>query len=821
MLLCYDVHGNVDTLLQDFGNSSGTSNVMNGSGNRFKKMSYDFDLISGKVNQVSYQVGHADAYYQRYNYDAENRLTDVYSGKDSIILMLFPEREAHYSYYAHGPLARTDLGQLRVQGLDYAYTLQGWMKGINPVMGGSLSNGNDTTEQFPVSQDVYGFSLHYYSKDYRAIGYAAPSTGVLDALTTNAASLFNGNIAAMAVNIPKIGNPLVYNYHYDQLNRIFAMDAYQGLNDQNGTFTPVSLSAYQERVSYDPNGNILKYNRHGDAARISMDSLTYTYKPKTNQLDEVADAASDASPTDYPKYNDIKQGQSAGNYQYDAIGNLISDASESITNITWNVYGKIASLTKSGQTISYIYDASGNRTMKATSSLTTAYVRDATGNVMSVYTQPTSGALVQSEMDIYGSSRLGMATQHLNPDTAQALSAVEFDSLRKSMFTRSEKLFELSNHLGNVLVTIDDRRIQKDSNADGNVDTYIANISSANDYYPFGMMMPARNYAASTSYKYGFNGKENDKDISNGGQDYGMRIYDNRLGKFLSVDPITKKYPELTPYQFSSNTPIQAVDLDGLEKFDIITTSFAPFDIFGKDFFGGYYGDGESRKFGDAPFSISGDIGKYRTMGAVSFDISSMRGALYATTGATTSTYHRKNWNPLSDYTATSPTNLEFENYSSTSNSLSFKFHTYGSDQAVFTSNLSFTPVPNIDNHVDVKITKVGTTRLNVIGHVSGDQFPSNETYLRDQKGGILILGASGANRGQEGPYFSLWRDSKKSMSSFSLDILLNNDDTFKGVQLKNKFFTPEEWNKQFFKVSPKESKGTKTGDSGVSTQTF
>jgi hypothetical protein len=27
------------------------------------------------------------------------------------------------------------------------------------------------------------------------------------------------------------------------------------------------------------------------------------------------------------------------------------------------------------------------------------------------------------------------------------------------------------------------------------------------------------------------------------------------------------KYPDLTPYQFASNTPIQAIDLDGLEAF--------------------------------------------------------------------------------------------------------------------------------------------------------------------------------------------------------------------------------------------------------------
>ncbi|WP_291911512.1 AHH domain-containing protein [Chitinophaga sp. CB10] len=72
---------------------------------------------------------------------------------------------------------------------------------------------------------------------------------------------------------------------------------------------------------------------------------------------------------------------------------------------------------------------------------------------------------------------------------------------------------------------------------------------------------------SSDRYRYGFNGKENDNEIKGEGnqQDYGFRIYDPRIGKFLSVDPITAKYPELTPYQFASNTPIWAIDLDGLE----------------------------------------------------------------------------------------------------------------------------------------------------------------------------------------------------------------------------------------------------------------
>ncbi|MEO6998851.1 MAG: RHS repeat-associated core domain-containing protein [Terracoccus sp.] len=95
---------------------------------------------------------------------------------------------------------------------------------------------------------------------------------------------------------------------------------------------------------------------------------------------------------------------------------------------------------------------------------------------------------------------------------------------------------------------------------------YKADVITAQDYYPFGKLMPGRNYSiANTNYRYGFNGKENDKDIENGAQDYGMRIYDGRLGRFFSVDPLTKKYPELTPYQFSSNRVIDGIDLDGAE----------------------------------------------------------------------------------------------------------------------------------------------------------------------------------------------------------------------------------------------------------------
>ena len=79
--------------------------------------------------------------------------------------------------------------------------------------------------------------------------------------------------------------------------------------------------------------------------------------------------------------------------------------------------------------------------------------------------------------------------------------------------------------------------------------------------------MPERNYQSS-SCRFGFNGKEKDNEVSgNGNQyDYGFRIYNPRLGRFLSVDPLFKGFAMFTPYQFSAGNPIEFFDLDGLEQ---------------------------------------------------------------------------------------------------------------------------------------------------------------------------------------------------------------------------------------------------------------
>ena len=89
------------------------------------------------------------------------------------------------------------------------------------------------------------------------------------------------------------------------------------------------------------------------------------------------------------------------------------------------------------------------------------------------------------------------------------------------------------------------------------------------EYPPFGMMMQERSFTSNSSEnKYGFNGKEMDNETYQGSIAFEARIYDSRLGRFFSTDPLEAKYPFYSCYQFAANQPILSIDILGLEGSD-------------------------------------------------------------------------------------------------------------------------------------------------------------------------------------------------------------------------------------------------------------
>jgi predicted nuclease of predicted toxin-antitoxin system len=110
-------------------------------------------------------------------------------------------------------------------------------------------------------------------------------------------------------------------------------------------------------------------------------------------------------------------------------------------------------------------------------------------------------------------------------------------------------------------VTVSDKKLAVDSDNDGVVNYYNADVVTASDYYPGGMQMPGRKYSNGGSYRYGFNGQEKESELNENITSAKYWEYDSRLGRRWNVDPVLKVWE--SPYLCFSGNPIQLSDKDG------------------------------------------------------------------------------------------------------------------------------------------------------------------------------------------------------------------------------------------------------------------
>ena len=380
------------------------------------------------------------------------------------------------------------------------------------------------------------------------------------------------------------GNPTVLpqatSYQYDQLNRLVEAQAYQNIDPTLNKWLSGSTYAglYNNKFVYDANGNILSQQRR-DSSGTLVDNLVYHYAQQAghtiaNRLYHVNDSVTTTHTTsdieDQGTYTaDLNQINYKNNYSYDPIGNLSKDSSEQIATIQWSVYGKIKAVYRTAgsnkKNLLFDYDPSGNRVAKRVLDsrgnllYVDYYTRDAQGNIMAIYKRRNLGdslaGFMLKERNIYGSSMIGTSYDTLEMIGAHLDTVNAFHHL-------GNKNFFLENHLGNVLATVSDKKIPRFTN--GILDHYEADIISSTDYYGFGQEEEGRNFNSKAS-RYGFNGKMKDNEVEGEGDvyDFGARMYDARLGRWLSLDPDQNLYANLTPYCYSANSPLILVDKSG------------------------------------------------------------------------------------------------------------------------------------------------------------------------------------------------------------------------------------------------------------------
>lgn len=581
----YDAHGRIDHVIQEA--------LAFGSGiNKYKSIDYVYQGLSGTIEQIMYQkCKPQEAFYQKYTYDADYRMTKAEVSRDGGATWL---ATAEYDYYLHGPMKRTGLGN-KIQDLDFVYNINGWLKAINnplpedPLTNDSNEDATDPTNKF--SPDVFAEALNYYHGDYKRTGVGldnaaltVPQSGTR--INGYAKDLFGGSISSSVTNtafdLSAMSSPpdriLAQAYSYDYLNRL--TDVYAEVQPENFTsFRTTGMSTitnYASHISYDANGNILTFLRNtmsrvvGGSTTNEMDNMTYEYAQTTmvggipkkinNRLAHVNDAAVDEAGLDDIK--DQGAGYVAGttsthNYKYDARGRIISDVQAGITSIEWTISDKVKKITKAdGTIISFTYNSMHNRLAKkvdptgANNDVTTMYSYDGNGTLMSTYEfSYNSGASAYQykllDHQMYGLGRIGVYD----------INEVLVSSPGTITNNPAKQYFEISDHLGSIRAVVSGVKT-----GGGN-----ATILQMTDYHEFGQTMQGRNFV-STAYRFGYQGSDKDAEINSGSYTTEYRALDVRLGRWFSPDPIT--HPSWSPYVSMNDNPVNLTDVLGLEPDD-------------------------------------------------------------------------------------------------------------------------------------------------------------------------------------------------------------------------------------------------------------
>ena len=224
-----------------------------------------------------------------------------------------------------------------------------------------------------------------------------------------------------------------------------------------------------------------------------------------------------------------------GHYIYGLTGALTNDYHRRICMIKYNYLTLPQSVQfRRGDRIEYVYDASG---VKRQTKHKVAN-RDMNFSYFS-QSEPASSDFSQTTTTDYIGNKI-----YVNSQLKYILTEEGYIEKVAGAYTAH---YYLNDRLGNNRVVFD----------------AAGTLKQVNNYYPSGTSLAERRTDQDVQ-PYKFGGKE--LDLTNGINfyDFEARSFDPVLMRFTSIDPMAKKYPQISPYAYCMNNPIRYIDPTGM-----------------------------------------------------------------------------------------------------------------------------------------------------------------------------------------------------------------------------------------------------------------
>ncbi|MBD2705648.1 hypothetical protein IC229_33885 [Spirosoma sp. BT702] len=421
-------------------------------------------------------------------------------------ILAYLEPVARHQYNGIGELTTKTLG-CEIQTLNYDYKMQGWLARINDPA--NLNAGFK-----PADKHFFGMQLAY--------------DGVGNIITWDYRNAQTSYGPPYDLNQrPAYG----YSFTYDALNRLKS----GGLTQQGQAVFSLS------NLAYDDNGNLDALTRTLQGAVV--DDLRYSYSATSNKLSSVSDVGT--NPAGGNAF--VKDGTAT--YTYDANGNLSSDSGKELSAISYNHLNLPKTVTQqSGQAIHYVYSASGQKLR--------AIFPGVGGGQPKTYDYVAGLVYAGNQLEFIPTAEgrvlpPGLASTTVVLGTSNTVVAT-------NQFYRYE--YHLKDHLGNLRVAC---RCGEKAVAQTPSDSYIPLVVQEQHYDPFGLDLSSLSTKPGlNANRFKYNGKEEQPGI--GWIDYGARMYDPQVPRWLSVDPLSELDFHQSGYMYVSGNPINRIDLFGL-----------------------------------------------------------------------------------------------------------------------------------------------------------------------------------------------------------------------------------------------------------------